>query len=121
MTALRFAVAPMLRSKAPVARGTTTASASSAATDWAEAIECTVPEVRKRFGSQIPKMRMNKAHRYSPLKRSKPKLSRLPLTLTCPPTFPGRGSPWLRKPLVEEALWSRECRGGCYCPAGTPG
>src|SRR3984957_16217178 len=92
-TALRFAVAPMLRSNAPVASGTTTASPRSAATACSEAIECTVLSVRKRWGSQIPKIRMNKAHRYRPLKRSNPNPGRLPIILMCPATFPGRGSP----------------------------
>ncbi len=119
-TALRFAVAPMLRSNAPVASGTTTASASSAATACSEAIECTVPSVRKRWGSQIPKIRMNRAHRYRPLKRSNPNPGRLPMILMCPATFPGRGSPrsgkqWPGK-HPGKRRWSR-----AHCPAGTPG
>ena len=117
-TALRFAVAPMRGRTRRSRAGRPRPARASAATACSEAIECTVLSVRKRWGSQIPKIRMNRAHRYRPLKRSNPKPGRLPVILMCPAAFPGRGSPRSGKQcrktrgstLVAGALPSRHSR-----------
>jgi hypothetical protein len=67
MIADRLITAPTERSYTPAASGISTASASMAATDFDDATECSVAEVRNRFGRQIPKRTTKPAHRYSPL------------------------------------------------------